>query len=145
MILYLTYPHITTFDNFRSKSLPISIEPFCEDLCNARFYGPKTLEMVLSRDIIISITIYPTSFLKLSYYLNIKWVISSTNSKILTNLHHDRFIFERRRPLLKQCIMGSEDVITAHAHSSYDVMCVLTNQLLISTHLHKLLRAVRHG
>jgi len=35
---------------------------------------------------------------------------SSTNSKILTNLHHDRFIFERRRPFLKQCIMGSDDV-----------------------------------
>ena len=61
----------------------------------------------MSRDIIISITIQPTSFLNLSYYLNIKWVISSTISKILTNIYHDRFIFERRQRLLKQCIMGS--------------------------------------
>ena len=58
-----------------------------------------------------NIKIYPTYFLKLSYYLNINWVISSTNSKNLTNLHHDCFIFLRRRPLLKQCIMGSDDVI----------------------------------
>ena len=96
--------------------------------------------MVLSRDIIISITIYPTSFLKLSYYLNIKWVISSTNSKILTNLHHDRFIFERRRPLLKQCIMGSVSSTsimdfhkppTVHSFLSVTTLCFLTNLVSI--------------
>jgi len=40
--------------------------------------------IVLSHVILISKTIYPTVFLKLSYYLNNKWVISSTNSKNLT-------------------------------------------------------------
>ena len=94
----------------------------------------------MSDDIIISKMIYQTSFLKLSYYLNIKWVISSTNLKILTNFHHDRFIFERRRPLLKQCIMGSVSSTsimdfhkpqTVHSFLSVTTWCFLTNLVSI--------------
>ena len=48
--------------------------------------------MVLSRDILISKKIYPTSFLKLSHYLNIKWVITSTNSKKYTNFDKLSFL-----------------------------------------------------